>query len=265
MALSAIDDQLQKLHTQLTDLSSRYTSKYPDVRKLKEEIATTEKLRDQLLANQKNAPSNPAQGAQGPVMDPTKATMLAPIESQLQSNQLEINNREQATAGLKSKIEEYQARLNQEPIREQQLADLSRGYEQSKANYDALLKKKNESSMATSMELLQQGERFRVVDPPSFPQKPDFPDRLKFCGIGLAVGLALGFAVAGGFEMADDRLHTEKEIKQLLPVDVIAEIPAIIGVNGEHQARRRLWLGWATAALVCAAILAGSAFSYLRG
>jgi polysaccharide biosynthesis transport protein len=265
MALSAIDDQLQKLHTQLTDLSSRYTSKHPDVRKLKEEIATTEKLRDQLIANQKNAPSNPAQGAQSPVMDPTKATMLAPIESQLQSNQLEINNREQATAELKSKIEEYQARLNQEPIREQQLADLSRGYEQSKANYDALLKKKNESSMATSMELLQQGERFRVVDPPSFPQKPDFPDRLKFCGIGLAVGLALGFAVAGGFEMADDRLHTEKEIKQLLPVDVIAEIPAIIGVNDEHQAQRRMWIGWATAALVFAAILVGSAFSYLRG
>jgi polysaccharide chain length determinant protein (PEP-CTERM system associated) len=269
MSISAIDDQLQKLHTQLTDLSSRYTSKHPDVRKLKEEIATTEKLREQLLANQKNAPSNPApdggKGAQSPVMDATKATMLAPIESQLQSNQLEIDNREQATAGLKLKIEEYQSRLNQEPIREQQLADLSRGYDQSKANYDALLKKKNESSMATSMELLQQGERFRVVDPPSFPQKPEFPDRLKFCAMGLAVGLALGFAVAGGFEMADDRLHTEKEIKQLLPVDVIAEIPAIISVSDEHQERRRLWLGWATAALVFAAILVGSAFSYLRG
>src|SRR5262252_6900209 len=239
MSISAIDDQLQKLHTQLTDLSSRYTSKHPDVRKLKEEIATTEKLREQLLANQKNVFSNPApdggKGAQSPVMDATKATMLAPIESQLQSNQLEIDNREQATAGLKLKIEEYQSRLNQEPIREQQLADLSRGYDQSKANYDALLKKKNESSMATSMELLQQGERFRVVDPPSFPQKPEFPNRLKFCAMGLAVGLALGFAVAGGFEMADDRLHTEKEIKQLLPVDVIAEIPAIISISDEHQ------------------------------
>jgi uncharacterized protein involved in exopolysaccharide biosynthesis len=119
--------------------------------------------------------------------------------------------------------------------------------------------------MATSMELLQQGERFRVVDPPSFPHKPEFPNRVKFCGIGLAVGLALGFAVAGIFEMADDRLHTEKEIKQLLPVDVIAEIPAIGNANDEHRARRRWWLGWATAALVFGSILIGSAFSYLRG
>jgi succinoglycan biosynthesis transport protein ExoP len=79
---------------------------------------------------------------------------------------------------LQAKVTDYQARLNQEPVREQQLSDLTRGYDQSKANYDELLKKKNESAMATSMELLQQGERFRIIDPPSLPMKPDFPNRL---------------------------------------------------------------------------------------
>src|SRR5208282_3828790 len=112
--------------------------------------------------------------------------------SQLRSNQVEISNRERSAAALKAKVDEYQARLNQEPIREQQLADLTRGYDSSKANYDDLLKKKNESAMATSMELLQQGERFTIVDPPSFPEKPEFPNRFKFCGIGLGIGLALG-------------------------------------------------------------------------
>ena len=63
-------------------------------------------------------------------------------------------------------------------MREQQLADLTRGYDQSKASYDDLLKKKNDSAMATSMELLQQGERFRILDPPSLPLKPSFPNRL---------------------------------------------------------------------------------------
>ena len=52
--------------------------------------------------------------------------------------------------------------------------------------------------MATSMELLQQGERFRIIDPPSLPIKPDFPNRLKFCGIGLGIGLALGRCGRGG-------------------------------------------------------------------
>ena len=102
-------------------------------------------------------------------MDPTQAALLAQIQSQLKSNQVEIANREHSIVELKAKMDDYQARLNQEPVREQQLSDLTRGYEQSKANYDELLKKKNESAMATSMELLQQGERFRVIDPPSLP------------------------------------------------------------------------------------------------
>src|SRR6202050_5707268 len=131
--------------------------------------------------------------------------MLAQIQSQLRSNEVEITNRERSMTALNAKVTGYQARLNQEPVREQQLSDLTRGYDQSKANYDELLKKKNESAMATSMELLQQGERFRIVDPPSLPMKPDFPNRLKFCMIGLGVGLALGTVVAGAFEMMDDR------------------------------------------------------------
>jgi succinoglycan biosynthesis transport protein ExoP len=88
---------------------------------------------------------------------------------------------------------------------------------QSKADYDDLLKKKNQSEMATSMEQMQQGERFTMLDPPSLPLKPDFPNRLKFCGIGLGVGLALGLIVAGGFEFLDDRMYSEKDIKKLLP------------------------------------------------
>jgi polysaccharide biosynthesis transport protein len=178
---------------------------------------------------------------------------------------VEIRNREHSVTALRAKVDQYQGRLNQEPVREQQLADLTRGYEQSKSNYDELLKKKNESKMATSMELLQRGERFRVVDPPSFPQKPEFPNRLKFCGIGFGVGLAFGLVVAGAFEMFDDRLHNSEEIRKLLPAEVIGEIPAIVNESDAQIATRRIWVGWATAALVLATILAGSAFSYLRG
>jgi hypothetical protein len=115
------------------------------------------------------------------------------------------------------------------------------------------------------MELLQQGERFRTVDAASLPTKPDFPNRLKFCGIGLGVGLALGLVIAGGFEIMDDRIHDEKEFPKLLPVAVISEIPAIERPEDEMRERRQLWLGWAVAALVSATILVGSALSYLRG
>ena len=268
--LPALDQELDKLKAQLADLSSHYTPNHPDVRKVRDQIAATEKMRDQLLASVKTknatAETEGAEPAAGSASaDPAQASVLAQVQGQLKSNQVEIANREHSVAALKSKVDDYQARLNQEPIREQQLADLNRGYDQSKANYDDLLKKKNESAMATNMELLQQGERFEVIDPASLPQKPDFPNRLKFCGMGLGIGLALGLVVAGSFEMLDDRMYDEKQIKKLLPAPVIAEIPAIVNLSDERIARRKLWLGWATAAAVFATILLGSAFSYLRG
>jgi succinoglycan biosynthesis transport protein ExoP len=269
VGVAALDQELERLRAQLADFRSHYTDRHPDVRKLKLQIADTEKNRAELLASLKakgsNAAGDGADAAASAAADRNPSSPLPQVQSQLRSNQMEITNRETSIAGLKAKVEDYQARLNQEPIREQELADLTRGYEQSKANYDELLKKKNESAMATSMELLQQGERFRIMDPPALPQKPQFPNRLKFCGIGLAVGLALGGVVAGAFEMQDRRVHDEKELKELLPVPVMAEIPEVITAVDERAARRRLWLGWAMAAIVLGTILAGSAFSYLRG
>jgi polysaccharide biosynthesis transport protein len=265
--LPAIDEELSKLRERLADLSAHYTDRHPDVRKVKEQIAETEKMKAQMAADLK---------ARGASQDGTATTSSATdtrdpsspmvqLQGQLEANRVEIANREQGIKELSAKVTDYQARLNQEPVREQELSDLTRGYDQSKANYDELLKKKNESAMATSMELLQQGERFRIIDPPSLPVKPDFPNRLKFCMIGLGIGLALGTVVAGSFEFMDDRIYDEKDFQKLLPVGVISEIPAIASAADEQMERRRLWLGWAAAAVVSTAILLGSALSYLRG
>jgi polysaccharide biosynthesis transport protein len=266
--LPAIDKELDRLKEQLADLSSRYTDRYPDVQKVKIQIAKTEKTRDELIADLKNQPKGGLQ-PDGAVTardlgDPSQTSPLLQLEGQLQANRTEVKNREQAIASLQAKVSEYQARLNDEPVREQQLADLTRGYDQSKANYDDLLKKENESKMATSMEEMEKGERFRMIDPPSLPLKPDFPNRLKFCGIGLGLGLALGVVVAGGFEFLDDRLHSERQIKALLPTRVLSEIPQILTPLDERKTKRMLWLRWAMAAFVCGAILVGSAFSYLH-
>jgi len=269
VGVPALDQELEKLRAQLADLSSRYTDKHPDVRKLKHQIAKTENLRDQALANLKAAAMNSANGksvAPSPEeMEGGNGSSSIQLQGQLKANQIDIANKEQDISALKGKINDYQARLNQEPVREQQFADLTRGYEQSKANYDEILKKKNSSQMATSMELLQQGEHFQMIDPPSLPLKPDFPNRLKFCGIGLGIGIALGGALAGGTEYLDDRLYNEKALKALLPVSVISEIPTITSPEEERKQARKLWFGWAAAALVFTAILAGSAVSYFRG
>jgi polysaccharide biosynthesis transport protein len=248
-----LDQQLSRLRTELTDLSSHYTDSYPDVRKVKAQIAETEKQRQALLA----APRKPGTDKE--------STPLLQLQGQLQANQLEIASRERAIAGLEARINEYQGRLNSQPATEQQLADITRGYEQSKAIYDDLLRKKNNSVMATSMEQMQQGERFTMLDPPDLPITPDFPNRLKFCGFGILAGLALGSLAVFSFEFFDDRMHGEKEIKDLLAMVVLADVPQIQSPLDEKKQKRRLVLGWALTAIIGAVIVLGSAFSFLRG
>jgi polysaccharide chain length determinant protein (PEP-CTERM system associated) len=265
VGLAAIDKELDRLKAQLADLSSHYTDKHPDVRKTKEQIARTEKMRERIIADMNNA--GRSSGSESPStasMDPKNAPMLE-LESQLQANRAEIANRQAEIKDLQSKVYEYQGRLNRAPVMEQQFADLTRDYEQSKANYDSLLAKKNQSEMATDLEKTQQGEHFRMLDPPNLPAKPYKPNRLLLCGLGLLVGIILGGVTAAGSETIGGKVHTEREIKKIVPFEIFAEIPILETASEQAAARRGTLLAGAAAAAILLCILAGSAITYLHG
>jgi polysaccharide biosynthesis transport protein len=263
--LAVIDKELDQLKAQLADLTSHYTDRHPDVRKTKEQIARVEATRARIVADMNSRPTN-SSSEPAPVtsLDPKTAPMLE-MESQLKANRLEISNREAEIKDEQSKINQYQARLNMAPVMEQQFADITRDYDQSKTDYESLLAKKNQSEMSTDLEKTQQGERFRMLDPPSLPVRPYKPNRLMLFGAGLAVGLVLGGGFAIGQEKLSGRLYSEGEIKRVIPFDVIAEIPPIESVDEEFSHRRGAWIAGAAAVVVVGFILLGSAVTYLFG
>jgi len=265
--LEAIDKQLDALKAKLQDLRTRYTDRYPEVQQVEAEIADTEKTRERLIASLKKPADGKENGVKAQaqtIEEPAQNAPLLQLESQLKADQLEISNRQAAIENLKARINEYQGRLSGEPAVSQQLADLTRGYEQSQQNYNELLKKESDSQMATSMEQMQEGERFMMIDPPSLPLRPDFPNRLKMCGAGLGAGLALGLLVVVLLEFRDDRIYSDREIEKLISVPAICEIPEIPNPSDARRRKFKAAIGWATAAVVVVVILSGSAFSYLH-
>jgi hypothetical protein len=84
-------------------------------------------------------------------------------------------------------------------------------------------------------------------------------------GLGLLAGLLLGALTAAGFEIIGDRVHTERQIKKLVPFEVLAEIPTLQTPAEHSAARRSALLTGAVAAAIVLCILAGSAITYLRG
>ncbi|MGD0792482.1 MAG: XrtA system polysaccharide chain length determinant [Terriglobales bacterium] len=263
--LAAIDKELDQLKAQLADLTSHYTDKHPDVRKTREQIARVEKTRERIIADMNSGANNPSLvPAATASLDPKIAPMLE-LESQLKANRLEIANREAEIKDEQSKINQYQARLNMAPVMEQQYADITRDYDQSKTDYESLLAKKNQSEMSTDLEKTQQGEHFRMLDPPNLPVRPYKPNRLMLCGAGLAVGLVLGGGFAFGQEKLSGKIYSEREIKKLVPYDVIAEIPQIESLEEQSSSRRSVWIAGAAAVVIVGFILLGSAVTYLYG
>jgi len=269
LGLPAIDQELDRLRAQLADLSSHYTERHPDVRKIKDQIAKTERMRDRITADLKTKAATPentnGEDFVSPDSDYKQTAPIMEVRSQLQANQIEIANRQNAIRNLEAKIGEYQARLNRTPVREQQLADISRDYDQSRANYDKLLEKKNQSEMAENLEKQQQGQTFQMIDPPNFPGRPYSPNRFKIACIAIVIGLVLGLVTAGGAEFLDDRIYSEVELKKLLPAAVIAEIPPVISPHEEKSQQREIWLAGLAACLVFIMMVAGTAVAYLKG
>src|SRR5208283_728547 len=194
-----------------------YTDKHPDVRKTKEQIARTEQMRERVVADMKSRANDPVPApAATTSLDPKSAPVLE-LESQLKANRLEIVNREAEIKDGQTKINQYQSRLNMAPVMEQQFAEITRDYDQSKTDYESLLAKKNQSEMSTNLEKTQQGERFRMLDPPNLPVRPYKPNRLLLSAAGLVVGLAFGGGLAFARENLSDTIYSEREIKKLVP------------------------------------------------
>jgi polysaccharide biosynthesis transport protein len=265
----ALGKELLELRSQLADERSRFTDDYPDVVALKDRIARTEALRKQMLkelaSNQK--PSGKATNTD-PValagIDPGAPTPMMQTESQLKANQLEIQNYEKREKHLEAEVAAYQARLNMTPEIEQKLADISRGYQETKANYDSLLKKQNQSQLATSLEQRQQGEQFQVLDAPSLPDKPASPNHLLVSFVGLLLGATVGCGLASVLELANPRAR-EKDLKDIVSARVLVTIPHLSTSKEERFSRRMRWMEIGVAAAMFILIALGNVYAFYKG
>jgi len=234
-----VEGDLARLKSERATLMGRYTAKHPAVKKVDEKIAETETLLSTLR-------TSPSQGAtRKPLEPPTTAigdehdaSIALQLKSQLESNKLEIENLGKEQKRLKAVVDQYQMRLNQTPVREQQLSGLLRNYDQLKLDYTDKLSKETQARMAADLEKRQEGQQFRVVDHPSLPTIPITPNRLKISLGGAGAGILLGFIVAFCVEFQDHSFRSEKEIQQQFATLLVVGIP-LLNTPGEIRASTR--------------------------
>jgi polysaccharide chain length determinant protein (PEP-CTERM system associated) len=262
--LPQVETELARLKTALADALSKYTEQHPEVIHLKAQIARLEKQKADLEAslaadiknNKEVMPTTPAEVQQQEALRQNEASMKA--------NDKEIDDLHRRMQDVEAQIAAYNGRLNATPMREQQLADLKRDYDSSKANYDALYKSQQKVQLSTNLEKRQEGQRFTIVDPPILPRKPYSPDRVKFSLVGLLAGLLLGGACLGMAEYLDDSVRSRQDAK-IAGVRVLVGIPHLTTPAEEQRMARRLKVEWCTAIVILGMIIAGNVLVFYKG
>jgi polysaccharide chain length determinant protein (PEP-CTERM system associated) len=226
-----LDKQLASLRARLASLQPQYTDGHPDVRKTKKEIAQLEKK----VQEQKDARFS--QVTTAPEKDTTVAETPQSQQLKEQLYQIDATIREKTAqqAQIRQEINNVKAKLKLTPTIGQEYKALTRDYQTALNIYNDLLKKQSDSKMATDLERRQQGEQFRVLDPPSLPQKPIYPNRPVFGVGGFMGGLAFGLVIVFALEAQDTTLHSERDVERLLKLPALAMIPLLEMPKGNNS------------------------------
>ena len=236
------------LEGQLRIMLNRYNESYPAVVELKRQIAQARTAEDLEASREKLSEASAAPSPGAPVDSAAMAALkkrnpaefqkqgrISAIRAQLTLSNNELKSREAQEADLRREMSGFQERVNQLPVREQEMAGVTRDYESAKADYRALLDKKLAADMATEMERRQKAERFTVVDPARVPEKPFSPNRPLFYAGGALLSLGLGVGLALAREFHTGALLGEWEIPE--GVSILGRVPIIVQATGQDGPR----------------------------
>lgn len=215
---SGLAIRLQTMRNRLADLRSEYRDEYPDVVSLRKEIA---RMEAELLAQEKAAAAASAASAEAP---PDPDRFVAGLVEQ----QREIRSIKQRQQAILEQIREYEKRVENTPVREQQLAMIMRDYENVKRNYQSLLEKRQEAKIAESLERRQKAEIFRILDPADLPAHPYKPNRPLLILFGMIGGLVGGLGLALFREQLDPSIRSEDDlVAATTGLPLLAVVPAV--------------------------------------
>ncbi|KQV38801.1 XrtA system polysaccharide chain length determinant [Massilia sp. Root335] len=167
-------------------LRLQFTEQHPDV-------IANRRLLDQLLAQKADLAKNKKRS-----LDPG-----ASYSPMLQQLNVALSQAEARVASMRARVAEYEnraARLRSQsttaPEIEAQFAQLNRDYAVNRENYQKLVERRESARLSGDLSSATDMLTFRVIDPPTVPNHPSGPNRLRLFSLVFAGALIAGLAVA---------------------------------------------------------------------
>lgn len=212
---------LKELKAKLVQLQSKYSDRHPDVKKTKADIQEFEQkvkltrkgVGEKHYFQADDQPDNPA---------------YVSYASQLSSVRAEISTLERQTRDLEKKRNDYYRRIETSPRVEEAYKSLVAERNNIQVKFDDLMKKAMEARVAQGLEKEQMGERFTIIDPARFPEKPVKPNAPAILLIGLFLGIGAGLGTAFLIEYNDTSVNNPKTLIDRIRLPVLVSVPVIV-------------------------------------
>jgi polysaccharide chain length determinant protein (PEP-CTERM system associated) len=250
LAWSQLVSRKADLESQLTRMLTELRPKHPDVLAKQAEVDSVNAAMEQMIAEWKQH----IKEKQDKLRDRPDLT-VANLEAELQLVDGEVKREQRMLGDIEKQIAEVMDRINQVPGVDLKLGALDRDYQTKKTAYDQLLLQAQKIGLGADAVSQQQGEGIDVVDPANLPSRPVAPKRFMLMGMGLAAGLAVGFLLAGLFEVPRLlTIQTSEDAAHYTSLPVLMTLPELLTPQEALRLprRRKLLLAGAIAVSIMA-------------
>jgi polysaccharide chain length determinant protein (PEP-CTERM system associated) len=242
--------QIQRTQQRLDSLLLRFTPKYPDVIALRQTL-------EELEARQKAEMAAARQGDTGAAAQLGLAAnpVYQKIQEQYNQEQVTIASLRQDIADRQARVESLEAKVNLAPEVEAQLSKLTRDYDVTRAQYNALLVRLDrarlgQQAMATGI------VKFQVISPPFASYKPVAPKRRGLILLCLIVALAGGLGVAYVLYLLRPVFVSTRQLAAVTGLQVLGAVGMawVERYRAEHRLGDVAFIAWAGVLLALGAL-----------
>ncbi len=232
---------LEQLRAQLVEAERKYSDIHPDVRSLKQEIATLE----QGMAN--NVP-----GGQDRLLEDPRYLQLRAATNAIDTELAELRRR---GPELRQMISDYEQRLARTPQIESEYQALNRKLDTARENFNSLQQRLVTARQTEALESAEIGARLIEVQSAYLPDSPSGPARIGIIVFGVMFAIGLGIASIFVAEMLDSTVRGSSDVAAITDMIPVASIPVIQNSVSAAAFRKNAYL----AASLLLALVAGVA------
>lgn len=224
----ALKAQVEDVRTNLEAAQKTYGPENPDVISLQSQL---KKLQDQLANTEE---SNSSGWIKKDADNPAYLAAVAQLKAAEEQHKSLLAQRE----ALQAQQAKYQQAVAENPALEQQMAALSRDYDNSQLRYRELREKKMAADMDQQMVQDRKGQRLIVINPPDLPQKTH-PSRLLLLAAGLLLSLMAGVGAVVAVQTVNQSVLGAVHLASLTGTPPLVTIPHLYTSNETSRARNR--------------------------